>query len=463
MVTAIYERASDEKQDIDGVSIETQHDTIMKFCDYKGYKNIKVYMEIKSARTMEDRTQLKQLIMDVKRGIIKRIVIYKLDRLTRSLRDLMNLLHTLDKNDCELHSTYENIDTSSPSGRMLVQVLGMIAEWESANTSMRVTNSMQFKASQGIWMSSVPFGFYLGEDKRLKIKEDEASILREAFELIKKGHSTDEVERIMTKKYNVSWSNNYLRRKIRHATIVGNIERNGIVYENTHEGLITKKEQQKLIEIIESRMTGRRGLEHNDIFRRRISCQTCNSIMVVNARTFNDYKTIHYSYVCDKCYENKRPFMSVSESVLEDAFINYMSRLKIENMYDLESNDDTSGKVSKMKRRLKTLSKQRERIQRAWITERLNDEELDKYQKEIDDEEMEIEEELSKLSVQKVTISNEELMELQEYFSSHFNELTREEKRSFVQQHIKNIQYKRTLVKGYKKKYNTVITNVDFF
>ena len=130
MVTAIYERASDEKQDIDGVSIETQHDTIMKFCDYKGYKNIKVYMEIKSARSMENRAKLKQLIIDVKRGIVKRIVIYKLDRLTRSLRDLMNLLHTLDKNGCELHSTYENIDTSSPSGRMLVQVLGMIAEWE---------------------------------------------------------------------------------------------------------------------------------------------------------------------------------------------------------------------------------------------------------------------------------------------------------------------------------------------
>lgn len=463
MVTAIYERASDEKQDIDGVSIETQHDTIMKFCDYKGYKNIKVYMEIKSARSMENRAKLKQLIIDVKRGIVKRIVIYKLDRLTRSLRDLMNLLHTLDKNGCELHSTYENIDTSSPSGRMLVQVLGMIAEWESANTSMRVTNSMQFKASQGIWMSSVPFGFYLGEDKRLKVKEDEASILREAFELIKEGYSTDEAERIIIKKYNVTWGNNYLRRKIRHATTVGNIERNGIVYENTHEAIISESEQNKLIEILENRMTGRRGIEHNDIFRRRISCQACNSIMVVNARSFNDYKTVHYSYVCDNCYENKRPFMSVSESVLEDAFINYMSRLKIENMHVLESSDDTSSKVSKLKRRLKTLSKQRERIQRAWITERMNDEELDKYQKEIDEEEMEIEEELSKLSVKRTTISSEELMELQEYFSTHFNKLTREEKRSFVQQHIKKIQYKRTLVKGYKKKYNTVITNVEFF
>ena len=132
-------------------------------------------------------------------------------------------------------------------------------------------------------------------------------------------------------------------------------------------------------------------------------------------------------------------------------------------MHELEVKDETNIKVHELKKRLQALSKQRERIQRAWITARMTDEELDKYQKEIDDEEMEVDEELSKLSVQKTVISNDELKELQESLATHFREYTREEKRSFVQRHVKRLHYKRTLVKGYKKKYNTVITDVEFF
>src|SRR5699024_11763468 len=60
-----------------------------------------------------------------------------------------------------------------------------------------------------------------------------------------------------------------------------------------------------------------------------------SSIMSVNARSYNNYKTIHYSYVCNDCHANDRPFMSVSESILENAFYDYMRRFPI-----LELNKD---------------------------------------------------------------------------------------------------------------------------
>lgn len=463
MVTAIYERASDEKQDIEGVSIETQHDTIMKFCEYKGYENIKLYTEIRSARSMKNRDQLKQLLEDVKNGRVKRIIIYKLDRLTRSLRDLMNILHKLDQHNCELHSTYESIDTSSPSGRMLVQVLGMIAEWESANTSMRVRNAMQYKAEQGIWQSSVPFGFDLSEDKRLVINDHEANILQEAFQLVFEGSSFSAAEETISNKYGLSWANDYLAKKARFATTIGNMERNGKVIKNTHDGIITEGEQQKLIEILEKNAPRSRGINHLDIFRRKIACQDCDSIMSMSANSYNNYKTTHYSYVCEVCYKAKRPFVSVAESVLLKAFEIYMSRLKIADFDNIDNQDKSTREIASLKNRLKALERQRDRIQRAWIQERMTDDDLDQYQKEIESEQMEIEEQLSKLSVKRVTISNEEVNEIKEYFTTHFNELTREEKRSFVQQHIRQIHYKRTLVEGFQKKYNTVITNIDFF
>lgn len=463
MVTAIYERASDEKQDIDGVSIETQHETIMKFCDYRGYKNTKLYTEIRSARTMKNRGQLKQLLKDVENGRVQRVIIYRLDRLTRSLRDLMNILYQLEQCNCELHSTYENIDTSSPSGRMLVQVLGMIAEWESANTSMLVRNAMQYKAEQGIWQSSVPFGFSLSEDRRLIINDHEANILQVAFDMVFDGYSFSAAEEAVRNQFGLNWSADYLAKKVRMATTVGNIERNGKIIENTHEGIISARDQQKLIEILESNASRTKGIIHLDIFRGKIICQACGSNMTMSANSYNNYKTTHYSYVCESCYRAKRPFVSVAESVLLKAFDKYMNRLKLIDL-DYEDNEDESTKeITSLKNRLKTLERQRDRIQRAWIQEIMTDDDLDKYQKEIDNEQMEIEEQLSKLSVNQLTISNEQLSELKKYFITHFNQLTRKEKRSFVQQHIRKIYYKRTLVKGYQKKYNTKITNIDFF
>src|SRR5690625_4900912 len=157
---------------------------------------------------MYNRDKLQQLIKDIEQGYVKRVVIYRLDRLTRSLRDLMNLLHIFEKNECELHSTYENIDTSTPSGRMLVQVLGIIAEWEAANTSMRVKNSMMLQAKNGRWMSTPPYGFDLKNGK-LVVNQKEKELLNKALDLvIEKGYSFASAEVYLNAYFNTKCKTN---------------------------------------------------------------------------------------------------------------------------------------------------------------------------------------------------------------------------------------------------------------
>src|SRR5690625_616943 len=460
MATAIYMRVSDEKQE-DGVSFETQLDTLNKFCDYKGYENIKSYKEVRSARTL-DRAVVNELINDVKKGRISRVIIYKLDRLTRWLRDLMNLLHLFDEHNCELHSTYENIDTQSPSGRMLVQVLGIIAEWESANTSMRVKNNMETLSRQGIWQSSIPFGFYHGEDKRLKINKEESDIVKEAVNLVLEGESVSSAEDIINKRYALNWHNGYLPRKLKMPSTIGNIERNGKLYKNTHEPLMSEFEHNKLMQILEGNSTGRRNIKHDDLFRRKVKCMQCNYTMSLVARSHNNYKKTYYSYVCDDCYDNKRPFISVSESQLEDAMLNYMDKLKLQDFSEVESSDNTKD-VERIKRRLQAIKKERERIQRAWIKEMMTDEELDKFQSELDAETDDLNKELLTLNKNAPSISNEELKELSVYFNEAYNELTKIEKRKFIQKHVKEIYFERKLLKGYKKKYSVTVKNIYFY
>src|SRR5699024_11108601 len=109
-----------------------------------------------------------------------------------------------------------------------------------------------------------PFGFELSKDKKLVPKEDEAKLLQEAYNLVLRGESFTSAENKMNIKYNLDWYSNYLARKLKQPSLVGDIVRNGKLIENTHEGIISKSDRNKLMEILQGNKTGRRALEHND-------------------------------------------------------------------------------------------------------------------------------------------------------------------------------------------------------
>src|SRR5690625_6049714 len=126
---------------------------------------------------------------DIKEKRITNVVILKLDRLTRSIVDINKMIKLLNENDCELHSCTENLDSSTASGRMMMNLIVTFAQWESETISERVAINMQTKAEKGIWMSSIPFGFNHSKDKRLEVNNEEANILKEAFNLVLNGMS----------------------------------------------------------------------------------------------------------------------------------------------------------------------------------------------------------------------------------------------------------------------------------
>lgn len=461
MATAMYMRVSDVKQE-DGISLEMQEDEISKYAAYKGIEDMKKYSEIKSARSVKGRLKLSELLGDVKEGRIKKIIVYKLDRLTRSLRDLMNLLYLLDEHGCQLHSTFENIDTSTPSGRMLVQVLGIVAEWESANTSERVSSSMDKFASSGVWLSSIPFGFDRNEERKLVINEMEASILREAIDIVLDGNSFAYAEWVTSEKYGLDWSYSYLSRKIREQTMIGNMRRNNKIYEDTHEGIISKEEQDKLIGLLNDKIITNRNIEHNDIFRRKVLCPNCDSITYVQINSHNNYVSVVYSYYCGKCGKQKKSAPSVSELLMLDAFENYMGNLDVGRLDVEKPKDDVTKTIEALENRLASIEKKRDRIQRAWINEMMTDVDLKKYQAEFDEEQRKAQDELNSLAAYS-PITKEELREITSLFNEHFSVLDRDEKRAFVQRHVKSIRYSRKKLKGYQKRYKITVENVEFF
>src|SRR5699024_3140564 len=109
----------------------------------------------------------------------------------------------------------------------------------------------------------------------------------------------------------------------------------------------------------------------------RSKCSQCGSIMSVNARSHNNYKTIHYSYVCNDCHSKGRPFMSVSESILENAFYDYMRDFPITDLNKEEGEEDErDNQIKNLLRRRKNIDRERDKIQRAWIKDMMSDEDL---------------------------------------------------------------------------------------
>ncbi len=119
-IAGIYIRVSTEDQAREGFSLGEQKEKLEQLCKYKGYEIYKVYKDAGiSAKDMEHRPQFKQMIEDMKKGKINYIVAYKLDRVTRSVRDLEVLITELEKYHCYLICDRDDVNTESANRSFL--------------------------------------------------------------------------------------------------------------------------------------------------------------------------------------------------------------------------------------------------------------------------------------------------------------------------------------------------------
>ena len=114
MKTAIYIRVSTEEQVKDGFSVNAQKDKLTKYAEINEWNIVDYYIdEGISGKNIKDRSEVNRLINDIKEGKIENVLIYKLDRLTRSMKDLLYLIDLFEKYNCNFNSQTEKIDSSN--------------------------------------------------------------------------------------------------------------------------------------------------------------------------------------------------------------------------------------------------------------------------------------------------------------------------------------------------------------
>ena len=159
----------------------------------EGWEITDVFREEGRSGKDTDRPEIQRLLTDVRSGVINTVITVKLDRLTRSLLDFYKLHATFDRYGVDFIAIDESFDTSTPTGRAMLKITLVFAELERERTAERTRRSMAARAERGLWNGGfVPMGYDVDPDNPgvLMVNEDEAAIVRMAFETYLEAGST---------------------------------------------------------------------------------------------------------------------------------------------------------------------------------------------------------------------------------------------------------------------------------
>ena len=183
----LYLRVSLERQ-VDGYSIEGQRDYLQDWATREGMEVVEVYTDAgKSGKTISGRDEFQRMLNDITSGRISVdfVIVFKLSRFGRNARDVLNTLSLLQQYGVNLLCKEDGVDSSTAMGKLLITVLGAVAEMERENILAQSMLGRTEKARQGGWNGGVaPFGYTRrnGKQEILQINEEEARIVRLIFD-----------------------------------------------------------------------------------------------------------------------------------------------------------------------------------------------------------------------------------------------------------------------------------------
>jgi DNA invertase Pin-like site-specific DNA recombinase len=200
-----------------------------------------------------ERPALKHLLADIERGLIDIVVLYKIDRLTRSLADFSKMVEVFERNRVSFVSVTQQFNTTTSMGRLMLNVLLSFAQFEREVTGERIRDKISAAKRKGMWMGGVPPLGYDVENRLLVINETEAAVVRRIFEEMLTNGSPTQIaatlttEGITTKAWTTQGGHTrsgaridkkYLHKLLRNRIYLGELSHKGNWYPGAHPAII---------------------------------------------------------------------------------------------------------------------------------------------------------------------------------------------------------------------------------
>lgn len=175
---------------VDNTSLKDQEEKVRMYCKLHDIEVDNIFIDKAVSGKSTDRPKYYEMINYVKESDIDMIVVYKNDRIHRSLYNLLSMIYELQKYDVALVSVTEMFDTSTPQGMLFLQMLGSFAEFERAIINERTRNGRIARIKESKFVGGKPaFGYKVNENGEFEIDEEKANIVKDIFKLRSRGMS----------------------------------------------------------------------------------------------------------------------------------------------------------------------------------------------------------------------------------------------------------------------------------
>ncbi|HTZ88369.1 MAG TPA: recombinase family protein, partial [Solirubrobacteraceae bacterium] len=299
----LYTRISTDEEN-QPTSLTSQRERLEAFCKVQEGWRIVARHEDRSTGTKLDRPGLQAALDMAREGRVDQLLVYRIDRLSRKVRQLASIAEELDKLDVSLRSATEPFDTGSPAGRMMLQMLGVFAEFEHATIVDRITAGIERRAKEGRWYSGrPPFGYSLS-DGQLLPDPIAAPVVGRIFSLyVGERLGTIAIANRLREEHapapGAGWGHPAVHRALTNPTYLGRIRWRGQDFDSTHEPLIERETFEQAQAILAERgidISRRRGNRSDFLLSGVIRCGRCGRAYIgMSARGKGG---IYHYYAC---------------------------------------------------------------------------------------------------------------------------------------------------------------------
>ena len=432
---ALYVRVSTEEQALNGDSLRTQREELTKYALANGLHIYNIYEDDGFSATNLKRPALQRLLKDVEQNKINRILITKLDRLSRGVRNYYKVLDVLDEHEVFWQTIFEKYDSSTANGRLHINIMLSVAENESAQTSERIRSVFKTKVeSKELISGKIPIGLKR-ENKKLVIDENKKQVILDAFDFYKETSSAYQTFRKLDLKY-PELQLNYMRthRILTNPLYIGTKSTRYGDIQDYCPAIIDKttfENTQKLL-----RKNARKPSNVNDggfIFQGFLKCAECGYTLGGKFYSKNSEGSRYY-YICKrhslafKCSCSK----NFNEQKLEQKLLSEFKPQLERYIYSYECKAKSIKKVD-LSKEIQSIENKLSKLKDLYVRDLIRIEEYEKDYKEYISQLDKLTTEQNKIQNNKPSNNEEEIKALKSFLSEDFpkiyKSLSRQEKR----------------------------------
>jgi DNA invertase Pin-like site-specific DNA recombinase len=320
-----YIRVSTARQGELGVSLEQQRDAIMRYAQ-RGNMALAQWFEERETAARAGRPVFTQMIRQLKAGKARGVVIHKIDRSARNLRDWADLGEMIDRG-VEVHFANEGLDLNSRGGRLSADIQAVVASDFIRNLKEETKKGFYGRLKQGILPMPAPLGYRnIGGGKPKEPDLETAPLVRHLFEMYSTGATNFhdlllEAERLgLHGRSGKRITLNGLTKLLNNTFYMGliQIKVSGQSFIGAHEPLISKALFDRVQDVLHGK-TNTRTNRHDLLFRRRLSCKGCGYTLIGET---------HKGFVYYRCQTRECPTTAIREQTAENSFLETFSRLQ---------------------------------------------------------------------------------------------------------------------------------------